>query len=116
MKITVVGMGYVGLSIAVLLSQKYEVYALDIDEDKVSYFFNWGDNTNSGWTEFVDSGVEVTASHNWNKGEYMLEVKARDIYGTESDWSNPLSVSMPRNKQSTDILFQQFLENSPCVF
>ncbi len=36
MKITVVGTGYVGLSIAVLLAQKNTVIALDIDEAKVS--------------------------------------------------------------------------------
>ena len=35
-KITVVGTGYVGLSIATLLSQTREVYALDIIEDKVN--------------------------------------------------------------------------------
>lgn len=35
MKITVVGMGYVGLSLAVLLSRKYKVYAVDIVQQKI---------------------------------------------------------------------------------
>jgi UDPglucose 6-dehydrogenase len=35
MKITVVGAGYVGLSLAVLISQKYEVIAFDLSEEKV---------------------------------------------------------------------------------
>ena len=35
MKIAVVGIGYVGLSNAVLLSQHYKVMALDIVEEKV---------------------------------------------------------------------------------
>ncbi len=36
MKITVVGAGYVGLSLATLISQKFNVSLLDIDEKKVS--------------------------------------------------------------------------------
>ena len=41
MKITVIGMGYVGLSNAVLLAQKHEVVTYDIDKKKV-------DTINSG--------------------------------------------------------------------
>tara|TARA_B110000483_G_C18174544_1_gene534552 strand:+ start:1094 stop:2266 length:1173 start_codon:yes stop_codon:yes gene_type:complete len=40
MKITIVGTGYVGLSLAVLLSQKYEVFALDIDQNKIDKINN----------------------------------------------------------------------------
>ena len=36
MKISVIGMGYVGLSNAVLLSQKHEVATFDIDKSKVA--------------------------------------------------------------------------------
>ena len=36
MKITVVGAGYAGLSLATLLGQKHEVIVLDIDEEKVA--------------------------------------------------------------------------------
>ena len=34
-KITIVGAGYVGMSLAVLLSQKHEVVILDIDEERI---------------------------------------------------------------------------------
>ena len=40
MKIAIVGIGYVGLSLAVLLSQKNEVIALDIDYQKVEMINN----------------------------------------------------------------------------
>ena len=41
MKITVVGMGYVGLSLAVLLSQHNDVIVVDVDEDRVQKLRNW---------------------------------------------------------------------------
>lgn len=40
MKITVAGLGYVGLSNAILLSQHNEVYAIDIDEKRVNMINN----------------------------------------------------------------------------
>ena len=40
MKIAVAGTGYVGLSLATLLSQKNEVMALDVIEEKVNMINN----------------------------------------------------------------------------
>lgn len=51
MKIAVAGTGYVGLSISVLLSQKNEVTAVDIIEEKV-------DMINSGISPIVDNEIE----------------------------------------------------------
>ena len=34
-KVAVVGMGYVGLSLAIMLAQHHEVLAVDIDSEKV---------------------------------------------------------------------------------
>ena len=41
MKIAVAGTGYVGLSLATLLSQNNEVVALDVVEDKVNKINNY---------------------------------------------------------------------------
>ena len=41
MKIAVSGMGYVGLSLAVLLSQHNDVVIVDVDETKVQKLNNW---------------------------------------------------------------------------
>ncbi|MEE9441024.1 MAG: hypothetical protein V3V27_03730, partial [Candidatus Thermoplasmatota archaeon] len=38
------------------------------------------------------------AMHAWDeKGTYDIRVKAKDTKGNESDWSDPLVVSMPMN-------------------
>ncbi len=49
-----------------------------------------------------ESGEIYEVNHTWDeKGEYEIRVKAKDEHGAESEWSDPLPVSMPRNKLST---------------
>ena len=74
----------------------YSAFTTDPDEDEIFYLFDWGDGTNSGWLGPYNSGETVEASHSWSeKGEYSIKVKAKDVNGLESEWSDPLVISMP---------------------
>ena len=46
-------------------------------------------------------------------GTYDIRVQVKDEHGLESDWSESLSVSMPKNKPYFDIPFYELLENPP---
>jgi hypothetical protein len=93
-------------------SYVYNAVTTDPDGDKVEYWFDWDDGQTSGWLGLYNSGDVCEKSHIWDvEGSYSLKVKARDIYGAESDWSDPLSVSMPKNKPFTDRPFLNFLKN-----
>lgn len=91
----------------------YTTTTTDIDGDQVLYMWDWGDGTTSGWLGPYASGAEVSALHSWSKGSYSIKVKAKDTYDAESEWSDPLSVSMPLdlNMQGTQQLFHIILRN-----
>ena len=80
----------------------------DYNGDQVFYKWDWGDGF-SDWIGPYDSGEEIETSHTWDaQGNYEIKVKAKDVNGAESDWSNPLEVSMPKNKDIS--VFFNFLE------
>lgn len=88
----------------------YTVTTIDPDSDQVSYFIDWGDGTTTGWFGWYDSGVPVNAHHTWNTtGTYQLRVRAKDTYGADSRWSDPLSVSIPKNKRIGTLGLSAFL-------
>lgn len=87
---------------------QYKFVSIDPEADNISYCINWGDDTGEIGIGPFPSGVEVSANHTWSeKGDYTIKVKARDIYGTESNWAT-LSVNMPKNKLSNMILLRIF--------
>ena len=72
---------------------EYSTNANDPDNDDVYYWFDWGDNTNSGWLGPYASGEKQTFSHQWaTTGMYMVRVKAKDTIGQETLWSEQLLV------------------------
>jgi hypothetical protein len=89
----------------------YTTSTTDLDGDQVYYWFDWGDDTNSGWVGPYDSGTTASAEHAWTAKEtYEIKVKAKDTNGAESDWSDPLPVTMPKNIISKNPSFMKFFE------
>jgi hypothetical protein len=76
----------------------YNAITTDPDNDNVAYMFDWGYGTYSNWTAYVPSGTPVSQSYRWtldNGGKMYgmkIKVKAKDINGAESDWSEPLDL------------------------
>jgi hypothetical protein len=86
-------------------SYSYTTLTIDPDEDPVCYQWDWGDGTFSNWSVLIPSGVGVTGSHIWTRtGTYNVRVKAKDINGNESEWSDPLQVIVrnPINNQQSN--------------
>jgi hypothetical protein len=94
---------------------EYTSVTTDPDGEDVYYYFDWGDGNNSGWVGPLQSGELVVVSHIWlNQGNYEIKVKAKDINGFESDWSDPLPVSMPKNKTiNTPFFIQKLFQQFP---
>ena len=96
---------------------EYTFYSSTTDpqEDKIFYWFNWGDGSNSVWLGPYDSGEIISASHIWSQsGVYNIKVKARDLSDHESVWSDSFTISLPRNKLINRPLLQ-FFQNHPAL-
>jgi hypothetical protein len=77
------------------ISYTYSTVTTDPNGDTVYYWFDWGDDTNSGWIGPYSSGTSGSASKEWsNPGTYNVKTKAKDEHGAESSplWSDSLPV------------------------
>ena len=93
----------------------YSTCTTDPNDDQSYYNWDFGDGNLSDWIGPYNSGEEISVLHSWNEGSYIISVKARDVYGEESPWSEPLPISMPRNKQSNRLLLFQLLQRFPIL-
>jgi hypothetical protein len=75
----------------------------------LTYKIEWGDSSPVESIGPSPQGVEVNATHTWDKmGSYIIRAKAIDVYGHEGPWSY-FEVTMPRNKETSYSFFSQFL-------
>ena len=85
---------------------EYKFASADPEGDNITYCINWGDDTEEVCIGPYPSDTEASATHTWSeKGNYIIKAKARDVYGTESNWAT-MSVSMSKNKLLNTIIFK----------
>ena len=92
MKITITGIGYVGLSNAILLSQNHEVFALDVDPDKI-------EKVNNKISPVVDDVIEDFLA---NKDLNLTATLDKELAYKDADF---VIIATPTDYDSTNNFF-----------
>jgi len=99
----------------------YSTSTIDPNGDRFQYGWDWnGDKQVDEWIGLYKSGETCVISHTWTSeelknGRTQIFVKAKDVHDEESVWSDPLTVTMPRNR-ATQTPFLNFLQSHPNMF
>jgi hypothetical protein len=74
----------------------YSTQTTDPDGDGLYFLWDWGDGNFSDWLGPYASGATASTQKSWAAdGTYSVKVKAKDSKGAETNWSEPLDVTMP---------------------
>ena len=88
----------------------YTIQSSDPDDDDLYYCWSWGDGSTE-WVGPYASGQEISTDHHWTEeGTLEIRVKAKDINGGESGWSDPLQVTIPKHKLFSTPLLKRIIE------
>jgi hypothetical protein len=96
-----VGIGYI-----------FSTSSTEPNGDLIQYGWDWdNDGTVDDWTGLFPSGQIVQTINSWDSvGKYNIKVKAKDQFGTESEWSDLLSVTIPKNRAIEYPIISWFFE------
>jgi hypothetical protein len=77
----------------------------DSEGNDIYYYIDWGDETYDDWFGPFESGIEVTASHTWTTEDiYSIKAKAKDEFGSESDYSQPYLINIGDNAPDEPVI------------
>lgn len=76
----------------------------DPDWDCFYIKFDWGDGSFSDWLGSYGNGCWVDVPHAWSKGGYNIRVKAKDLHGAESNWSEPIELRIESDPPTVEII------------
>ena len=91
--------------------------AVDSDDDQLYYKWDWGDGSYSGWLGPYNSGVSSQAVHTWEvEDTYEIRVMVKDEHGGESDWSDPVPITIPCSYNSLHQFLEWLFQRFPNAF
>ena len=94
----------------------FTVVTTDPEGYPVYYWIDWDDGTYTEWSGPHPSGEEVTISHTWlEKGNHSVKAKAKNTFGTESGWSEPISIMILAPEIDIDIITGGLLRASVVI-
>ena len=102
-------------------SYLYKVIVTDPDENDelLKLEMDFGDGTiteTCGCSKLWENGEILNISHQWKKpGNYQITARVMDVNGAWSEWSEPLTVSLPRS-QSFTLHFQELIRANALRF
>ena len=77
----------------------YTFYSIDPEDHDMFYWVDWDDESDVVWLGPFPSGENFKLSHSWSvEGTYSLKIKSKDIYDAESEWTDPLRISIPKSR------------------
>jgi hypothetical protein len=85
------------VTINIRQNASYRSLSHDPDNDSIRYGWDWdGNGTVDEWTKWYSPNATlVDTIHQWKiNGTFYLKVKAQDIHGAESQWSDSLRVTV----------------------
>jgi hypothetical protein len=95
--------------------EKYTYSAITTDPHGylVGYRFDYSTGNLSTWTPLVPSGTSSYESIVWSQpGKYYLRAQARNEYGLESEWSNPIQVIIKESSEHNGTSVDYILLNN----
>lgn len=104
------------------ISLNFSAVTTDPEEDQIFYMWNWSDGNISDWLGPFNSNESMTVNHTWiMNGTYDIRVKAKDTFGNESNWSQPLVLSIAEqinlsNIQVGNVYIKIFSFNSSYIY
>ncbi len=89
------------------VEQTFYASSTDPENGQIWYQWDMGNGSLSSWKGPYASGTDCSFTYTWSEeGIYQIKARAKDDQDQITDWSDPLSIKMPRQKMMFPFLSQ----------